>query len=358
MWRFKKGRHQLAIMKTLAPIGVTKSSPRIGIIGSGAIGGFYGLMLARAGFEVNFLLRSEYEAVAAHGLLVESRIYGDLRLRKVNAYRSVDDMPPSDWLLVGTKSTTNAAIAPLIVQAAAPGARILNMQNGLGVEDQLRPLLPSSLHLIGGLCYICALRKCPGVIEHLSLGDVHLGYHSGPAQGPDAQHAILEAGAALFRAASINTQVVPDLTEARWHKLIFNIPFNGLSALLNSGTSTLSADPDSRELILDMMGEVVAGANQCGYALSAALPNQAMSLTLPDYLPSMYLDYAQGRPMELDAIYEAPLAAARAAGCAMPKVEALYQSLRFLDARHIRAQPPQQSAVYQFAGDELAKCGD
>jgi 2-dehydropantoate 2-reductase len=339
-------------------IETIKPSPRIGIIGSGAIGGFYGLLLARAGFEVNFLLRSEYEAIADHGLLVESRVFGNLRLEKVNAFRHVEDMPPSDWLLVGTKSTSNADIAPVIVQAAAPGAKILVMQNGLGVEDQLRPLLPSSLHLIGGLCYVCALRKAPGVIEHVALGDIHLGYHSGPAHSPDEQQAILEAGAALFRGTEINAEAAPNLTQERWHKLIFNVPFNGLSALLNAGTNTLASDPDSRELILDMMREVISGANQCGYPLSPELAEQSMTMTaaLPDYLPSMYQDYAQGRPMELDAIYAAPLAAARAAGYAMPKVESLYRTLRFLDARHAPAHLPE--ADYELADDRQARYGD
>lgn len=333
----------------------TSSSPRIGVIGSGAIGGFYGLMLARAGFEVHFLLRSEYEAVAAHGLLVESRVFGDLRLRKVNAYRSVDEMPPCDWLLIGAKSTNNAALAPLIVRAAAPNAKILVLQNGLGVEDLLRPLLPPSLHLVGGLCYICALRKEPGIIEHQALGDIQLGYHSGPAESLDAQHAILEEGAALFRAAEINTQVVADLVRARWQKLVWNIPFNGLSALLDSGTSRLASDLSSRELVLDIMREVVTGAARCGHSLPADLPSRALLQTegLPDYLPSMYLDFAQRRPMELAAIYEAPLAAAREAGCEMPKVEALYQALRFLDARNREPRKDNQAAS-QDNYDEVA----
>lgn len=92
--------------------------PRIGIIGTGAIGGFYGLMLARAGFDVHFLLRSEFETVAREGLQVKSAVHGDLHLQPVQAYRSATDMPPCDWLLVGTKSTGNAALGPIIRQVA------------------------------------------------------------------------------------------------------------------------------------------------------------------------------------------------------------------------------------------------
>ena len=75
------------------------AKPTIGIIGTGAIGGFYGLMLARAGFDVHFLLRSEFSAVAEHGLQLDSAMYGTLTLNPVQAYSTAEDMPPCDWLL-------------------------------------------------------------------------------------------------------------------------------------------------------------------------------------------------------------------------------------------------------------------
>ena len=102
--------------------------PRIGIIGTGAIGGFYGVMLARAGFDVHFLLRSEFEAVRQDGLQIESAVYGDLLLNPVQAYSSAADMPPCDWLLVGAKSTGNVGLAPAIIQAAAPDAKVLVLE--------------------------------------------------------------------------------------------------------------------------------------------------------------------------------------------------------------------------------------
>ena len=128
--------------------------PRIGIIGTGAIGGFYGVMLARAGFDVHFLLRSEFDAVARNGLTVDSQVHGLLKLSKVQAYACAADMPPCDWLLIGAKTTGNGGVASAIVQAAAPGAKVLLLQNGLGVEDALRAELPDALHLWAG-CASC-----------------------------------------------------------------------------------------------------------------------------------------------------------------------------------------------------------
>ena len=308
-------------------------TPRIGIIGSGAIGGFYGLMLARAGFDVHFLLRGEYGVVREQGLSLDSAVHGHVH-RRVQAYASAADMPPCDWLLVGAKATSNAELAPLIVQAAAPQARVVLLQNGLGVEEQLRPALPRGLHLLGGLCFICVNREGPGMIRHQALGTVNLGYHSGPAE--DGGAALVEEGAGLFRAAGIDSQAMANLDQARWQKLVWNVPYNGLSVLLQASTTALMADPDSRVLIQALMAEVVEGARACGQLLPAGYAEHLFRVTeqMPDYWPSMYHDHVQQRPLELLAIYAEPLARARAAGCHLPRMEALHQALAFIDRRN------------------------
>ncbi|HSC84102.1 MAG TPA: putative 2-dehydropantoate 2-reductase [Pseudomonas sp.] len=312
-----------------------RKSPRIGIIGTGAIGGFYGLMLARAGFDVHFLLRSEYDAVVENGLQLNSAVYGSLHLQPVQAWASVEQIPPCDWLLVGTKTTSNAELAPLLSKAAAPGAKVVLLQNGLAVEEQLRPSLPDSLHLLGGLCFICIHRSAPGVIEHQALGAVNLGYHSGPVTSAQERQSVVDEGAALLQAAGLESVAMPNLESARWQKLVWNVPYNGLSVLLNSGTRGLMDNADSRALILALMLEVGQGAAACGHVMPDGYAEKLLLATerMPDYLPSMYHDFAQHRPLELQAIYAAPLAAAAAAGRELPKMRALYQALRFLDRR-------------------------
>ncbi|GIZ11768.1 putative 2-dehydropantoate 2-reductase [Pseudomonas sp. NCCP-436] len=307
---------------------------RIGIIGTGAIGGFYGLLLARAGYDVHFLSRSEYPAVLERGLQLNSSVYGTLHLQPVQLYRQAEDMPPCDWLLVGAKTTANAELAPLIAQVAAPDAKVVLMQNGLAVEDALRSLLPDNLHLLGGLCYICVHRSAPGVIEHQALGAINLAYHSGPADQPQ-RLGITEEGAGLFRAAGLDSAAMADLNQARWQKLVWNIPYNGLSVLLDANTRQLMGNPVSRSLIYDIMLEVVQTGRTLGYGMPAHYAEKLLSATdrMPDYLPSMYHDFAQGRVAELQAIYAEPLAAADAAGCDMPKVRVLYQALCFIQAR-------------------------
>jgi 2-dehydropantoate 2-reductase len=298
----------------------TIKKPRIGIIGTGAIGGFYGLMLARAGYDVHFLLRSEFSAVSQHGLRLDSQVHGVLTLDNVQAYSSAADMPACDWLLVGAKTTGNDGVAPAIIQAAAPNAKVLMLQNGLAVEDELRALLPDSLHLLGGLCFICVHRTGPGQIAHQAFGALNIGYHSGPAANAAASLAIVEEGAALFHAAGIESVAMDNLDK-------------GLSVLLNASTTPLMADADSRELIQGLMAEVVQGAQACGHVLPQGYAEQLFKVTghMPDYRPSMHHDFSEKRPLELEAIYAKPLAAALAAGCDMPKIRALYHALAFID---------------------------
>lgn len=328
-----------ALADTSAGAMPTESArPRIGVIGAGAIGGFYGARLARAGFDVHFLYRSEYETVRAEGLLLKSAAYGDQHLKPIQAYRDAADMPPCDWVLVAAKTTANASLAPAIRQVVAPGGRVLLLQNGLGVEEAMRPLLPDSVHLLGGLCIVSVHRHGPGVIEHHAYGGVNLGYHSGPARGAAGARTIVEEAAALFRAAGLDAPVMDDLAQARWQKLVMNVPFNGLSVLLDSGTQALMTQPTTRTLVRELMEEVAAGAAACGHALPEGYIDVAWAATdgKPDYMPSMLLDYREHRPLELEAIYGAPLAAAAAAGVSLPKIGMLYQTLCFLDERNRR----------------------
>ncbi|MCY1282360.1 2-dehydropantoate 2-reductase [compost metagenome] len=312
---------------------MTKNALRVGVIGTGAIGGFYGMLLAKAGYEVHFLLRSDYAAVREHGLTLKSAILGDYRPEPLHIHADADDMPSCDWLLVGAKTTANPGLGPVIDQVAAPQARVVLLQNGLSVEDDMRPLIRDDLHLLGGLCFVSTHRQGAGVIEHYGGARLTLGYHSGPG---DAASAVLEEGEALFVGTAIDTRAMDDLDQARWQKLLLNAPLNGLSVLLDSGSLALMSQPTTRALVSELMEEVFEGAAACGHPLSTESLEAAWKATdvRTDYYPSMYLDYQARRPLEIEAIYAAPLRAVARAGGEMPKIEMLYQSLKFLDERN------------------------
>ena len=306
---------------------------RVAIVGCGAIGGFYGVMLARAGLDVHFLLRSEYDAVAARGLHISSRVHGELQLENAQAYASAQDMPACDWVLVGAKTTANAELATAINQVAAREAKVVLLQNGLGVEDALRPALRPDVHLLAGLCYICAHREAPGVVVHQALGAVNLAYHSGPLA--ESGLLLAQQGAEMFQQAGLESKAMDNLEQTRWQKLVWNVPFNGLSALLDANTRELMGQAASRALVADIMQEVVDAGAALGQRMPEDYAQKLLAATdrMPDYLPSMYHDFKLGREAELEAIYARPLAVAAEAGMAMPKVQALYQSLQFLQAR-------------------------
>lgn len=314
---------------------MVQTSPRIGVIGAGAIGGFFGLMLSRAGFDVHYLLRSDYDAVRAQGLAFKSTEFGEYRLRPAQAYRDAADMPACDWLLIGAKATANASLAPVINQAAAEGGKVLLLQNGLGVEESLRPLLRDDLHLLGGLCIISAHRAEPGLIEHYAYHQINIGYHSGPAAEGERPAVVAEIRE-LFGAAEVDTVAMDNLAQARWQKLVMNVPFNGLTVLLNSGTQAIMTQPQTRALVRALMEEVIGAAAACGHPLPEGYLDLAWAATdgKPDFKASMTVDYEHRRPLELDAIYKAPLDEAAKVGFPMPKVEMLYQTLCFLDERN------------------------
>lgn len=303
---------------------------RVAIIGTGAIGGFYGLMLQRAGFEVHFLLRSEYQAVKEQGIRIESEKLGHLHA-PVNAWNNTADMPKCDWVLLSTKATVNVQMAEIINQVAGSNANIVLLQNGFGLEDELRPKLREDLSLFGGLCFICVHRKAAGVIEHQAYGGINVAYHSGAINALEGQQKAQQL-VDMFNKANVDSHLINNIEQARWQKLVWNIPYNGLSVLLNAHTGQMMQNPATRQLISDMMYEVAKAAESNGYSLPDGFVDKMLASTdkMPNYFPSMYHDFTHQRSLELHNIYVAPLAAAEQTGCTMPKVEMLLQTLYFL----------------------------
>lgn len=308
---------------------------KVGVIGAGAIGGFYGLMLARAGHDVHFVMRSDYAAVREAGMILESVQCGDYRLDNPPIYRSPEELPPCDLLIVGAKTTSNQELAPVVGRVAGSGSSILLLQNGFGVEDDYRRFLPDDVHLLGGLCVISVHRDGPGVIKHHGLGAINIGYHSGPAMATAAEF-MGSVFVQPWAVAGIELVPMKNLITARWQKLVMNMPFSGLTVLLDSGTKLLVDIEETRQLLRQIMEEVSAAAAACGHPLPEGYLEQNWHETLhrPNYISSMYLDYQQKRPLELDSIYRAPLEVARAAGCEMPAVSMLHRALVFLDQRN------------------------
>ena len=301
---------------------------RYAIIGTGAVGGLYGARLHHAGRDVHFLLRSDFEHVREHGLRVES-VWGNLLLNDVRIHGSPSDLPPCDVVCVCLKSNLNPRLPDLLKHCVRPGALILLLQNGLGAEDEVAASYPQAA-VAGGLCFLCSNKVGPGHIRHLDHGKVVLGAHS-PTAEP-----ILSRVAADFAAAGIPCELSGPLPLLRWKKLVWNIPYNGLSVALHAETDELMAHPASRRLVEDLMDEVRAGAAACGHPIGCDFVTQMLetTATMKPYRTSMMLDFVEKRPLEIEYIYRRPLAAARKAGIDLPAISVLTAELEFLDARN------------------------
>ncbi|WP_395741972.1 2-dehydropantoate 2-reductase [Prosthecobacter sp.] len=302
---------------------IDKSHPRIAIVGSGAVGCYYGGRLAQGGKEVHFLMRSDFAHVKQHGLKISSPL-GGFDLPQVSCHRSTEDIGPCDLVIIAMKATTNETLLSLLPPLLKDKTVILTLQNGLGSDDFLARHFGSA-HVLGGLCFVCINRVAPGVIHHLAQGQISLGEHSGP---PQVRTEVL---AAEFRRCGIDCKVEPSLITARWKKLVWNVPFNGLSiAAGGKDTAQILANPVLEQRVRALMREIIETAGHLGHEIPLSLIDDMIerTRTMAGYKPSSLIDFLAGSEVELDAIWGEPVQRAHAAGIAMPQVEKLHEELK------------------------------
>ena len=302
------------------------------VLGTGALGGFYGARLQQIGSEVHFLLHSDYEQVSQHGLRIESPD-GNFTLPQVYAYRDVAEMPRCDVVMVALKTTQNHLLSRLLPSVVKEDGAVLVLQNGLGIEPAVAEIVGDD-RVIGGLCFLCSNKIAPGHIHHLDYKKITLGeYRSNyaPAGISDRMQQIAQD----FEQAGIPIELAEDLLTARWKKLVWNIPFNGLSVVLNAETDAMMADAAVRSIAQALMQEVLQGATACGRAINSNFIDAMLDHTaqMKPYRTSMKLDYDSGRPLELEAIFGNPLRMAAQNGVELSRIGMLYRQLVFLDRR-------------------------
>ena len=299
---------------------------KYGVIGTGAIGGYYGGKLARSGQEVHFLLHRDYDYVKEHGLQVDS-CDGSFHLDHVNAYHSTADMPQCDVVLVCLKTTNNHLLEELLPPLLAPHTIVVLIQNGIGVEADVQQMFPDTA-IVAGLAFICSAKTEPGRVSHQCYGSINLGNYS--CKDEARLHALLDD----FHNAGVEAAMV-SYDEARWKKAVWNMPFNGMTVALNTQTDLLLQNPSTRKLIRDLMMEVVHAAQHLGVSnVDESFAEKMIEVTdqMTPYSPSMKLDYDFHRPMEIHYLYSRPLEIVHNAGFRAPKLEMLEAMLRFVNA--------------------------
>jgi 2-dehydropantoate 2-reductase len=305
------------------------ANPRIAIVGTGALGGYYGARLVRAGNDVHFLVRSHRAALMAKGIRVKTPTER-FQVRKLQTHATPEDIGPCDLVIITVKATANGALAKLLPPLMGPNTLVLTLQNGLGVEEPVAEVVGAD-RVLGAICFVGATRTAPGVVLCSFPGLVMLGEFGPPAQARTREIA------KLFEAAGVKCEAQDNLEELRWKKLVWNVPFNGL-AIAAGGVTTdvLMADEGLRTLARRLMEEILEAAAKFGHAIPRSFMDLQFDRTakLGKYQPSSLIDFREGKPIEIEEIWGEPVRRAKSVGVPVPRLEMLYWLIkRLLAAR-------------------------
>jgi 2-dehydropantoate 2-reductase len=318
---------------------------KIAVVGCGALGSYYGAKLCQSGHDVHFLLRSDYEAVRAHGVTVQAAT-GDFHVHPKCARRP-SEIGPVDLVIIGLKTTANFILPEALPALTGADTLVLTLQNGLGNEEAIAAIVGAEKTL-GGLCFVCLNRTAPGVIQHIAHGTVVMGEYGRPAQ--PRTNRIAEA----IAASGLPCTVTDDLAKAHWEKLVWNIPFNGLGVAGAAGfdavlrgqiepsrtlgrcltTDILLSDPRWEKLVRELMLETIHAAQALGLDVPESVAEHQITRTrnMAAYKASTLIDFERGQELELPALFLEPLRQATAAGVSGPRLTALCNVLRQLTA--------------------------
>lgn len=319
---------------------------KIGVVGCGALGSYYGARLWQSGQDVHFLLRSDYDAVREHGVYIETPA-GNFTARP-HAARTSAEIGVCDLVLIGLKTTANYTFPELLPALVGPHTMLLTLQNGLGNEEALAKLFSPS-QILGGLCFVCLNRLRPGYVRHIEQGNVLLGEFHGVPQ-PRTQLV-----AEMFQHAGVKCSVNDNLERAHWEKLIWNIPFNGLGVAGVAGldalrcedaaavalrpqclaTDELLGNPEWESLVRGLMLEVIHAAGRLGHVIPEMVADKMIERTrkLGGYRASTLVDFERGQSLELESLFLEPLRQAQRAGAETPVLKRLCVVLTELDQR-------------------------
>jgi len=303
---------------------------KILLIGTGAVGGYYGGRLAQGGAEVSLVCRRDYEVVKKQGIFLES-ILGDFLFKPKAVYKTVSEYQGyPDYLLVATKVLPEIKIIDLIKEKVGPKTSIVLLQNGINIEAEIAQAFPNQ-EIISGLAFICATRLSFGKISHQDYGRLTIGKYP---TGLSSQVKKLQE---IFAQAKVQCQIAEDIIQARWIKLVWNAPFNPIS-VLGGGVNTkdILSSKENFSLVKKIMQEVylLAEKDQHPFPPEIIEKNLTDTLQMKPYKTSMLIDFESKRPLEVEAILGNAVRIAQKFSLPVPYLESLYALLKLADEKN------------------------
>jgi 2-dehydropantoate 2-reductase len=302
---------------------------RILIAGTGAVGGFYGALLARAGNDVVFLARgANLAALRRDGLRVES-IDGDLRIAHPHAVDALAGESPVGLALMTAKSFDTARVARLMAPVVTDETIVLSLQNGVENESVLAATLGLP-PLLGAMTHVGAELIAPGVVRHGAEGTIFFGEMTG------RESARTRTLAALFAASGVRFHLSRHIVVRLWDKLAWNAAHNAVTALARTTAGAAARLPATAAVLRGAMLEVIAVARAQGIGLDPASVEPTLAFCrehLGALRTSMLQDVERGGRLEHEALNGAVVRFGETVGIPTPVHRTLYGLLAALDAR-------------------------
>jgi 2-dehydropantoate 2-reductase len=315
-------------------------APRaVAVLGAGAVGCYFGAMLARAGVDVTLIGRPVHvDAIARDGVTVV-RADGEWKVG-VRADTGVAGAREADVVLVTVKTPDSTQAARELAPHLRSDARIVSLQNGVDNAERIADVLPHPVY--AAVVYVGAYMDGPGRVRHTGRGDLVIGVARALASRGDSG-GDLAGIAAMFEAAGVGCPVSHDIEAALWTKLTLNCAFNAISALGHSRYGVMAASAPVRAVMEDAVRETVAVARADGVTLDAdALVDATWKLA--DAMAGQYSSTAQdvqrGKPTEIDALNGFVVQRGSALGVATPVNRTLHALVKLREAA---AAAPQAS---------------
>jgi 2-dehydropantoate 2-reductase len=305
---------------------------KIAVLGAGAIGCYYGGVLAKEKMDVTFIAKGQtLERLRNHELVVKS-IDGDFSLPvNVSDAEQLAKDDTFDFILLAIKSTALEAVIPELRAVVGPKTKVICLLNGIGNEERLAEVFGAD-HIVGGSAFISIIREAPGVVNHVGDGKLIIGEWQENAEKNaklyELEKALLHAGASIH--------ISNHIRQIKWEKLLWNITYNPLTALTRTRVGEALKDPDLNGLLKRVSEEFLSVAEKSGIAIRE---QYKVSLLFPDekiqnHKTSMLQDLESGRAMELDAILGFVIQTAEHCAADVPTIKTIYHLLQFMDRQN------------------------